>query len=141
MTRTAGMLTAMSMPKVPTVRLVDHVQRPKHFAAVQRIAHEIECPHHVHPRHHNQRLTLPLGRPPLRASRQIELHAAIHPVHSLVIPRVSEISHPVIALPEPPARPLRQRGIERSDDRRIACGLIRSRLVVRRPRQPDFPPA
>src|SRR5437667_10029138 len=67
-------LSRRSFTPTHTVRHVDHVQRPKHLAAVQRVANEIECPHHILPRHNDQRLTLPVGWPPFRAARQIELH-------------------------------------------------------------------
>jgi len=54
-----------------SIGFVDDVQGAEHLAAVQRVAHEIERPHGVHPRFNGQRLTFALWNASLRASRQI----------------------------------------------------------------------
>jgi hypothetical protein len=59
-------------------------------------------------------------------------------MHSLVVPRMTEVANPVIAFPESPPDAFRQRRIDRRDHLGIPLRPIRYRLVVRRPRQPGY---
>src|SRR4029077_11387301 len=85
-----------------------------------------------------QRLSLPLGHPPLGPPRQVELHLAVHPMDPLVVPTVPQRPQPVVALPESREQAVSQHGIERRDQLAIAHPALHPRPVVRRPRQPGY---
>jgi hypothetical protein len=69
----------------------------------------------------------------LGATRQIELHGAIYPPDSLVIPCMTLQSQPVIAFPESPTAMLGNHRIERLNHRRIARYKPAFFPVIRRP--------
>jgi hypothetical protein len=65
------MLTATSIPNAPQFASSITFKVRKDLPAVQRIAHEIQRPHGVHPGFNGQRLTLALRHASPRASRQV----------------------------------------------------------------------
>jgi len=53
--------------------------------------------------YHPQGLSRALRHPTFRPARRVELHPAVRPIHSLVIPPMPLIVHAVETLPETPA--------------------------------------
>lgn len=92
-----------------SIALVNHIQRPKETAVVERVLHVIEGPDVVARRGSHQGVSDDRRQPPLHPPGSVQLQPAIHPPHTLVVPAVALIPEPVEAQPEPPSPVLGQR--------------------------------
>lgn len=75
--------------------------------------HEVQCPHWVHRLRRQNRLPFARDNLLFRPVRQVRLHAAIHAMHVLVVPRIALVAQPLEVFPEATAAILRCGFIER----------------------------
>ncbi len=81
----------------------------------QRVMHEVQQPNLVQRLWRHQRLPFSRDDALLRPARQIQLHAAIHTMHALMVPGMPLVAQPLEAFAEAAATMSRDRFIERAD--------------------------
>ncbi len=117
------------------IAFVDHIQQPEFVAVIERVMHEVQCPYLIDRLRRNQGLSLTGDDPLLRSGRQVQLHAAIHTLHTLVIPDIALVAKALEAFPETPAAMPRDRVVECRHHRRISPHSIDRLSIQRRQRQ------
>src|SRR5260370_10645630 len=94
------------------LEVINHIEGAKATAFPQRIAHEVCCPTFVHRLGGLQRRRVPCWHPSLALPSFVQFQAAIHPMHSLVIPAPALPSQPLEQLRKsflrPPVRQLQK---------------------------------
>lgn len=137
MTRLAGILTAISILNAPRfASSMTFNVRKKHFAAVERVPHDVERPNGIQPRFDHHRLALSFRHTSLRPARQVQAQLAVHSPDPFVVPAVAQCPQSIVAFPESPARVFSDDRLERFNELDVSRHLIHARLVKRRPRQP-----